>query len=108
KLISSAAAGGIASYMAGGASPKIGDPLVVYFVVIITIEAIKFVFRKNTPIDIIIIPLFVILLSGFITVLIDDPIMFITKTIGNFINTATDYQPFLMGIVIAVVMGMAL
>lgn len=108
KLITTAAAGGIASYMAGVPGFAIGDPLVIYFVVIITIEATKFVFQKKTPIDIIIIPLFVIILSGIITVIIDSPVMTVTSFIGEFVSKATTYQPFLMGIVIAVVMGMAL
>lgn len=108
KLIAAAAAGGIASYMAGTPGFKIGDPLVIYFVIIVTVEATKFVFRKKTPVDIIIIPLFVVVVSGLITVIIDQPIMFITKAIGEYIAIATFYQPFLMGIVIAVLMGMAL
>mgnify|MGYP000910969888 CR=1 FL=1 len=108
KLIAAAAAGGIASYMAGTPGFKIGDPLVVYFVVVITIESTKFVFKKKTPIDIIIIPLFVILVSGIITVLIDGPVSSVTTVIGNYISIATEYQPFVMGVVISVVMGMAL
>ena len=106
KLISAAAAGGIATYMAD--IPGLGDPLVVYFVVVITIEALKFVFRKKTPVDIIIIPLFVVLLSALITTLIDGPVSAITSWIGQIVSTATVYQPFIMGVVISVVMGMAL
>jgi uncharacterized membrane protein len=113
KLISAAAAGGIASYMAiisPGVNPgfKIGDPLVIYFVVVITIVVMGYIFRKKTPVDIIIIPLFVVVFSAIITSLIDGPVSSVTTWIGEFVRTATAYQPFIMGVIIAVVMGMAL
>ncbi|NLY04462.1 MAG: PTS sugar transporter subunit IIC [Campylobacter sp.] len=108
KLIAAGVAGGIASYMAGTLGFKIGDPLTVYFVVIITIELVKFILRNKTPIDIIIIPLLSILIAGVITVLLYAPVSSLTTAVGKYIEVATDYQPFLMGIVIAVIMGMAL
>ena len=87
---------------------QIGDPLTVYVVVICTILLTKIVFKKKTPIDIIIIPLFVTTIAMLITVVVGGPVSYVTTLIGSLINEATELQPFIMGIVIAVIMGMAL
>ena len=87
---------------------QIGDPLTVYVVVICTILLTKIVFKKKTPIDIIIIPLFVTTVAMLITVVVGGPVSYVTTLIGSLINEATELQPFIMGIVIAVIMGMAL
>lgn len=108
KLIMAAVAGQIATYMSGAVGLKIGDPLVVYLVVIATILLMQVVLRKKTPVDILIIPLFATIIALIITLLINQPISYVTKAIGDFVNQATEYQPFFMGIIIAVVMGMAL
>ena len=125
KLISIGAAGGIATYMAGtwsinpetGAIEqfnytnfgfKIGDPLTVYVVVIAICLLIPLVLRKKTPVDIIIVPLFTIVAALVTTLLICMPISWLTTVVGAFINKATELHPFIMGIIIAVLMGMAL
>lgn len=86
----------------------IGDPLSIYVVVIITILLMKVILRKKTPVDIIIIPLFSLIVAGLFSVVICGPVSYLTTLVGNFVNEATEYQPLLMGIIIAVVMGMAL
>jgi uncharacterized membrane protein len=108
KLISAAVAGNVAIYMSGKVGFKIGDPLVVYLVVIATVELSRFVLRKKTPIDIILIPLFSVVVSAIITLLINQPVSYLTTLIGDYVNIATDYQPLIMGVIISVVMGMAL
>ena len=109
KLISIATAGAIAAYFCyENFGFKIGDPLSVYIVVIITSLLLDQIFRKKTPVDIIIIPLFTALISSALTILISEYIMAITSGLSKFIGVATEYQPILMGIIIAVVMGMAL
>jgi len=126
KLITGCVAGGIAAYMSGvkiweifsaenlniyfaqKTAVKIGDPLTVYLIVIAICLLVNLVFKKKTPVDIIIIPLFSMTAAMILSVLIGGPISYITTAVGNFVNTATDYQPFLMGIIIAVVMGMTL
>ena len=128
KLITCCVAGGIATY-AGGIKIwelfslsgftiteyfnsvckfQIGDPLTVYAVVISTILLTNLVFKNKTPVDIIIIPLFVTTISMLITVVIGGPVSYVTTLIGRLINEATELQPFIMGIIIAVVMGMVL
>ena len=106
KLVAVAAVGGIASNITYlGFS---NDPLVVYIVVTSTIAIVNLILRKETPVDIIIIPLIYAIFGGLITFILDFPVHYVTVLIGQFINTATTYQPLLMGIIIAVVMGMAL
>ncbi len=108
KLVCLGIAGGIAAYMTKPYGTKVGDPLTIYLVVIFTALLIKLVLRKKTPVDIILIPLFSCFVAGAITLLISSPVGYITTLIGKFVGIATEYQPFLMGIVIAVVVGMAL
>ncbi len=108
KLIGLASVGGIATFLATPYGFKIGDPLTVYVVCILVALAMQLVLRKKTLIDIIIIPLFAIAVGVILTLLLSTPIAFITKIIGKYIGIATEYQPFIMGIVIAVIMGMAL
>ena len=109
KLISIATAGAIAAYFCyENFGFKTGDPLSIYIVVIITSLLLDQIFRKKTPVDIIIIPLFTALFSSALTILISEYIVAITSGLSKFIGVATEYQPILMGIVISVVMGMAL
>ena len=86
----------------------VGDPLSIYVVVIITILLMGIVLKKKTPVDIIIIPLFSLMLASLLSFVLCGPITYLTTLVGNFVNNATLYQPFLMGIIISVVMGMAL
>lgn len=87
---------------------KVGDPLTIYFVIVICVLLIKVIFRKKTPVDILIIPLFSIVSAILISYLIRTPLIYVTYGLQYVIDVATTYQPFLMGIVIAVLMGMAL
>lgn len=108
KLISAAVSGQIATYMSATVGFKVGDPLVVYLVVIASIMLANIILRKKTPVDILLIPLFMVVIAGIITLLINRPVSYVTTVVGQFVNNATDYRPVLMGIIIAVVMGMAL
>ena len=116
KLISLGAAGGLAAFFCsssqvtefGSFAFQIGDPLTIYLVVIVVAILMRIVLVKKTPVDIIIVPLFATLLAASLTLLVSKYTVFLTTAIGKFIGVATEYQPILMGIVIAVVMGMAL
>ncbi len=87
---------------------KIGDPLTIYFVVILVVLLMKLILRKKTPVDILIVPLLGISLAILFTIILRTPIIYATYGIQYIINVATTYQPFLMGIIIAVLMGIAL
>lgn len=114
KLISIASAGAIAAYFCynlgtkGHCVNQTGDPLTIYLVVIATSVLMSQIFRKKTPVDIIIIPLFTSLVSAALTYLVSEYVVMVTKALSDYIAIATEYQPLLMGIVIAVIMGMAL
>ena len=100
--------GTMSEYFAKNTGFTIGDPLSIYVIVIVTILLMKVILKKKTPVDIIIIPLFSLIIAGILSVVICGPVSYLTTIIGNFVNEATEYQPLLMGIIIAVVMGMAL
>ena len=117
KTISLASVGQLASYLSlvinkDGVSLsngfKIGDPLTIYLVVIGTYLLIKLILRKKTPVDILIIPFLSIFVGIILILLIRYPAIYITYFIQYIINTATTYQPFIMGVIISVLMGMAL
>lgn len=105
KLIAAGVAGGIASTLAFG---RPGDPFVEYLCVIGAIELTRLILRKKTPIDIIIVPLLSAAVAYGLFLLINKPISSMMMGIGNFIQWATTEEPLIMGIIIAVVMGMIL
>jgi uncharacterized membrane protein len=112
RIIGAGVAGGIASGLNFGLP---GDPIVEYLCVIFSIQIIKGidylsdnVFKFKNPLDIILIPFIYAISSYFIYLLINTPISKATLAIGDFITWATAVQPFFMGIIISVVMGMLL
>ncbi len=99
----------IAGGIAGGVGTSVhSDPVVAYLTTIAAIEAVRFILRKKTPLDIILIPLISGLVALLAATIIGEPVAAFMRAIGEFIKNATDYQPFIMGIIIAVIMGMAL
>ena len=94
---------GFASNALGGA----GGPLAVLFVAIIATEIGKLV-SKATKIDILVTPLVTIGVGIFLSWLIAPALGKAAMWVGDLIMWATDLQPFLMGIVVSVVVGMAL
>ena len=89
-------------------SMKIGDPLTIYLVCIGVALAMKFVLRKKTPVDILLVPLFGVLVGGLLALGIRYPAIYVTYGIQWLVNAGTNAVPFVMGIVVAVLMGMAL
>jgi len=94
---------GFASNALGGA----GGPLAVLFVAIIAAEFGKAV-SKETKVDILVTPLVTIGVGIFFSWLIAPPIGRAASSVGNLIMWATDLQPFLMGILVSVIVGVAL
>ena len=89
-------------------SLKIGDPLTIYLVCILVAILIKLVFTKKTPVDIVIVPLFGAIAGLLISMGIRYATVYVTYSIQWLINEGTKAVPFVMGIVVAVLMGMAL
>ena len=94
---------GFAANAMGGA----GGPLAVYFVAIVACECGKLV-SKETKIDILVTPIVTILAGVGISALVAAPIGKAASAVGEFIKWATVLQPFLMGILVSVVVGIAL
>lgn len=87
---------------------QIGDPLTIYLVVISVALAMKYVLRKKTPVDILIVPLFGIALALTVGLLVRFPAIYVTYGVQWLVSVSTNAVPFIMGVVIAVLMGMAL
>ncbi len=94
---------GWASNALGGA----GGPLAVLIIAIIAAELGKVV-SKETKIDILVTPLVTIFAGVGLAALIAAPIGAAASWFGNLIMWATDLQPFLMGILVSVTVGIAL
>ncbi len=94
---------GFATNAIGGA----GGPLAVYVVAVIASEAGKLI-SKETKIDILVTPIVTILVGIGLAYLIAAPIGTAANYVGKLIMMATDLQPFLMGIVVSVLVGIAL
>ena len=94
---------GFAANAMGGA----GGPLAVYFVAIVACECGKLI-SKETKIDILVTPIVTILVGIGVAQLIAAPIGTAAKAVGHAIMWATELQPFLMGILVSVLVGIAL
>lgn len=94
---------GFSANALGGA----GGPLAVYFIAIIASEAGKIV-SKETKVDILVTPIVTVCIgiaaSQFLAPVLGKAAM----KIGELIMYATNLQPFLMGIVVSVLVGIAL
>lgn len=85
-----------------------GNPLMAYIATIGAISINQLILKKSTPIDILLIPLLYLIIGLAFTYLFIVPVTYMIFYIQEFVEIATSYQPILMGIVIAVVMGMCL
>ena len=94
---------GFATNFMGGA----GGPLAVLFVAILASEIGKAV-SKETKVDILVTPIVTVLSGIGIAALIAAPIGAAASAVGRFIMWATELQPFFMGIIVSVVIGIAL
>lgn len=84
-----------------------GDPLGAFIAVVIATEIGRLISGK-TKIDIIITPFVTIIIGGIISYLTGPYLIKGMKILGTFIREATELQPFIMGVVVSVVMGIIL
>lgn len=94
---------GFATNYMGGA----GGPLAVLFVAIVAAELGKAV-SKETKIDILATPIVTVLSGIGFAALIAAPVGKAASAVGQAIMWATELQPFFMGIIVSVVIGVAL
>lgn len=102
-VLYSSVAVGLAANSLGGA----GGPLAVYFIVLIAVFFGKLV-SKTTPVDLIVTPLVTILTGVSAAYLLAPPIGKAASSIGYAIMWATEQQPFIMGLIVSVIMGIVL
>lgn len=84
-----------------------GEPLGAFIAAYVGIEAGHLVAGK-TKIDILVTPVVTIGVGSAVGLFVGPPISEFMTGIGSLINWGTEQQPFLMGIVVSVLMGMAL
>ena len=96
----SSAVVGIAAYQAGG-------PLAVFLASIIAVEIGKLI-AGETRIDIVVTPIITVLVGVALAQLLGPSVQQLMQWIGQLIMLATDSNPFIMGMVLAVVVGIVL
>ena len=101
-LFSLAAVGGAANELGGA-----GGPLAVLIIAILASECGKLV-SKETKVDILVTPFVTIFVGVAFSTLLAPGIGTVASSLGRLIMWATDLQPFLMGIIVSVVVGIAL
>ena len=84
-----------------------GGPLAVLFVAIVAAELGKAV-SKETKIDSLVTPIVTVLVGVGFAALIAAPVGTAASAVGQAIMWATELQPFFMGIIVSVVIGVAL
>lgn len=102
-VLLSLAAVGYAACENGGA----GGPLAVYFIAVIACECGKLV-SKLTPIDLIVTPLVTILVGCLLSIYTAPYIGMAASSVGQAIMWATELNPFLMGMLVSLIVGVAL
>lgn len=83
-----------------------GNPIGAYVVTLLVVEIVE-LYAGKTKLDIILIPLGALLLS-FVGIFLASPFIWLVDKLGLLIALATKATPFIMGVVIAVIMGVLL
>lgn len=84
-----------------------GGPLAVYVVAVVAAEFGKAV-SKETKVDILVTPIVTILVGAGLAYLIAEPLGAAAMYVGRLVMWATELQPFIMGIIVSAVVGIAL
>lgn len=84
-----------------------GEPLGAFIAALVGIYAGRLISGK-TKIDILLTPLVSILCGSAVGLILGPPISEFMMFLGKIINAATEQQPFLMGVLVSVIMGMIL
>ena len=116
-VFSSAVAGMVGAFadklIIGAGTPSViltaglpGNPIGAYVTTMLVVELVQ-VYAGKTKLDILLIPLGTLLLA-FGGVFVSYPFIWLVNQLGALIAVATEITPFIMGIVIAVIMGVLL
>ncbi len=82
-------------------------PAGCFFAVILAVE-LGMLVSKKTKLDILVTPIVTIIPAMLLARFISPYIAYAMFYLGEFVNTATTYQPLLMGVIISIVVGMIL
>ncbi len=96
-----------ASAITGAAGAQLGGPVGAFVAAVFGAEFGKIV-SKETKIDIIVTPMVTLVIGWAVAYFIGPPLNSMMKAIGAFIMWATVQQPFIMGVLVSVVMGIVL
>ncbi|WP_026690704.1 PTS transporter subunit IIC [Alteribacter aurantiacus] len=96
-----------AAVISGAAGAELGGPAGAFIAALLSTEFGKLV-SKETKIDIIVTPLVTIMTGVTVATVIGPGIQSGMQGFGQLVMWATEQQPFVMGIVVAVLMGLAL
>lgn len=115
-VIFSCAAVGSVSYSTGASvvAAQEADPITYTagpagaFVAVIVACELGMLVSKKTKVDILVTPTVTIMAGYFTAKLVCPAVAYVMYYLGQFINTATEMRPFMMGIIISVVVGMIL
>lgn len=94
---------GFTANICGGA----GGPLAVLIIAIVAAECGKIV-SKETKVDILVTPCVTILVGGLLSISIAPPVGEVARAFGELIRLSTQQHPFVMGILVSVLVGVAL
>lgn len=112
-LLSAAVAGmmgnGVgATFVLGGVEKSLtAGPAGAFLVCIVAVEIGKLV-SKETPVDILVTPVATILSGALVAKLLCPAIAYGMYWVGYFVNTATEMQPLVMGVLVSVAVGVIL
>ena len=84
-----------------------GEPLGAFLAAYTAVEVGRLV-SGRTPVDILVTPLSCIVAGGGAGLLVGPPISRTMTALGGLVNWGTERQPLLMGVIVAVIMGMVL
>ena len=95
------------STIVGLAANKLGGPMGVFIATLFCVEIAKII-SKETKIDIVLTPVVTVLIGVMIANLVGPFIQTLMTKIGIIIMDATKQKPFIMGIIVSVIVGIAL
>jgi uncharacterized membrane protein len=96
------------AYKNGAVFPVFNEPLTVYAVVVTSLILMRYILKKKTPIDILLVPLTAVVFSSITTLIVSAPIFQVIEGIKLVVSTATETAPLPMSIIIAMTMGVLL
>ncbi|WP_456276096.1 PTS transporter subunit IIC [Bacillus sp. AK128] len=96
-----------ASIISGAAGATLGGPAGSYIAAVISTECGKLI-HNETKVDIILTPLTTIVVGFSVATFIGPPIGDLMTSFGDLINWSTKQQPLILGVLVAVLMGLAL